>query len=192
MTKDVLDMDLQMFGEDENNSDDNSGSGEKTVTVSELKRRVENEKAKADEEIQRLKESQEEAIQEAIEKFKAENTMDKKEREEFLKKQQEEKEQEYQNRIAELEREKTQRELKDEAINTLSERNLPVSSEVLNLVVKDNAEDTSQAIDEISKIIKGVKNEFENSEKPLTSGGGSTGENTSPNKILSDAKITDF
>lgn len=164
---------------------------DKTVAVAEMKRRIEKEKERYENELAAIKAEQDKAIQEAIEKAKKEATLSGKELEKYREEEAKRKEQAYLDRIAELERENTRRELKDEAIRTLGTKKLPVNEDVLNLVVKDTAEDTLKAIDAISNIVMEIKNESASTTPPRTSGG--LGAQTASNTDVFDkAKITGF
>lgn len=150
---------------------------DKTVAVAEMKRRIEKEKERYENELAQVKAEQERVMQEAIEKAKKEATLSGKELEKYREEEAKRKEQSYLDRIAELEREHTRRELKDEAIRTLGEKKLPVNEDVLNLVVKDTADETLKAIDAISKIVMEIKNESASTTAPRTSGGLQTNNN---------------
>ena len=164
---------------------------DKTVAVAEMKRRIEKEKERYENELAAIKAEQDKAIQDAIEKAKKEATLTGKELEKYREEEAKRKEQSYLDRIAELEREHTRRELKDEAIRTLGTKKLPVNEDVLNLVVKDTAEDTLKAIDAISNLVMEIKNESASTTPPRTSGG--LGAQTASNADVFDkAKITGF
>ena len=150
---------------------------DKTVAVAEMKRRIEKEKERYENELAAIKAEQDKLVQEAIEKAKKEATLAGKELEKYREEEAKRKEQSYLDRIAELEREHTRRELKDEAIRTLGTKKLPVNEDVLNLVVKDTAEDTLKAIDAISNLVMEIKNESASTTPPRTSGGLQTNNN---------------
>ncbi|MDK6688320.1 DUF4355 domain-containing protein [Aerococcus urinae] len=61
--------------------------------------------------------------------------------------------------------------LKDKAIETLTEKGLPVSDKVLAFVVKNNAEDTLQAIDDMDAVLADEKKKYAQTEPPLAGGG---------------------
>ena len=150
---------------------------DKTVAVAEMKRRIEKEKERYENELAAIKAEQDKLVQEAIEKAKKEATLSGKELEKYREEEAKRKEQSYLDRIAELEREHTRRELKDEAIRTLGEKSLPINERVLNFVVKDTAEETLQAIEDMAFIISEQKNEKAVSQPPRTSGGLQTNNN---------------
>lgn len=136
-----------------------------------MKRRIAKEQENAQAKIDELNQSVEERIAQAVEEADKRSKMSAKELEELRQKDIQRKIEEKDARIAELELQNTRRELKDGAIEILSERKLPVNDKVLKLVVKDTGEDTESAINDLSEIIKEIKNEFASSEPPITSGG---------------------
>lgn len=140
---------------------------EPTVTVAEMKRRISKEQEKYDE----LNASIDDRIKEAVEEAQKQAQMSSKELQKYKEQQAENEKQQLLKQIEELQLEHTRRELKDEAIKTLSERKLPVTDRVLKFVVKDTADETLSAIDDMSEIIKEIKNEFASSEAPMASGG---------------------
>ena len=161
---------------------------EPTVTVAEMKRRIAKEQENAQKQIDDLNQSMDDRIKEAVEEAQKKAQMTGKELQKYKEQQAEQEKQKLLDQIKELELKNTRRELKDEAIKTLSERKLPVNEKVLNFVVKDTAEDTLSAIDDMSEIIKDIKNEFASSEAPLTSGGiGASDNNTDIFNILDNA-----
>lgn len=150
---------------------DTQEEAEPVVKVAEMKRRLEQEQKKYQDEIEAMKESNQKAIEQAIAEYKAENELSGKELEKYRQQQAEAEKQKLLDQIKELELKNTRRELKDEAINTLSEKKLPVTSEVLNFVVKNTAEETLSAIDDMAKIVAAIKNDYAVSDAPMTSGG---------------------
>lgn len=143
---------------------------EPTVTVAEMKRRI----AKEQERYEELNASIDDRIKKAVEEAQKQAQMSSKELQKYKEQQAENEKQQLLKQIEELQLEHTRRELKDEAIKTLSERKLPVTDRVLKFVVKDTADETLSAIDDMSEIIKEIKNEFASSEAPMASGGQST------------------
>ena len=168
---------------------DTAGQEEPTVKVAEMKRRIEKEKERYTAELEKIKLDREKEIQEATEKARKEATLTGKELEKYREEEAKRKEQTLLDRIAELEREGTRRELKDEAIRTLGEKKLPVNESVLNLVVKDTAEDTLKAIDAISNLVMEIKNESASTTPPRTSGGLGETERATPGDIFRKANI---
>lgn len=166
---------------------------EPTVKVAEMKRRIEQEQKKAQEQIESLRQSQQEAIQKALAEYKAENELSGKELEKYRQQQAEEEKQKLLEQIQQLELQNTRRELKDEAIKTLSDKKLPVTDKVLNFVVKDTAEDTLSAIEDMQSIITDIKNQFSSTDAPLSSGGlGTASPDETNQEILKKAKVTTF
>ena len=144
---------------------------EPTVTVAEMKRRIAKEQENAQKKIDELNQSVDDRIKEAVEEAQKQAQMSSKELQKYKEQQAENEKQQLLKQIEELQLEHTRRELKDEAIKTLSERKLPVTDRVLKFVVKDTADETLSAIDDMSEIIKEIKNEFASSEAPMASGG---------------------
>ena len=161
---------------------------EPTVTVAEMKRRLTKEQEKFQSQIDELKTNQNNLVKQAVEEAEKRSKMSAKELEELRQKDIQRQIEERDARIAELELENTRRELKDGAIEILSERKLPVNERVLKLVVKDTGEETETAITDLAEIIKEIKNEFASTTAPITSGGvGTHGKETDIFKILDDA-----
>lgn len=145
------------------------------ISKEEANRLIAQAKSKAKDEAKKeFDASVEERIKEAVEEAEKRSKMTAKELEELRQKDIQRKMEEKDARIAELELQNTRRELKDGAIEILSERKLPVNERVLKLVVKDTGEDTESAINDLAEIIKDIKNEFASSEAPMTSGGQTT------------------
>lgn len=155
---------------------------EKTVSVAEMQRRLKQAEEKHEQATQV-------AIQQALEKFKAESELSGKELEEYRKQEAEREKQALLDKIAGLEREQTKRELTDEAIKTLSTRQIPVNDKILGFVVKDTAEDTLKAIDDIESIIKDVKSQFAQTEAPKVSTSLGGGAETNRGEIFRNANI---
>ena len=157
-------------------------AGEKTVTVAEMKRRL--EKTNKDYEAKT-----QEAIAKALEQYKAENELSGKELEEYRKQVAEAEKQKLLDKISDLEKEQTKRELTDEAIKTLSSRKLPVNDKVLGFVVKDTADGTLQAIADFESIISEIKAEFTQSEPPKVSSSFGGSSKQSHGDIFRDSRI---
>lgn len=144
----------------------------KTVSVAEMQRRL----AQAEE---RHKAETETLISKALEKYKAENELKGEELEEYRRQEAEREKQVLLDEINALKKDKTHKELTDEAIKTLGNRSLPVNDKTLAFVVKDTADDTLKAIDDLESIINDIKNQYTQSEPPITSnsiGSGSSGQ----------------
>ena len=155
---------------------------EKTVTVAEMMRRLD----KANEEHER---KTQEAIEKALAQYKAENELSGKELEEYRRQVAEAEKQELLDKIAGLEKERTKRELTDEAIKTLSGRKLPVNDKVLSFVVKDTADDTLKAIADFESIISEIKAEYTQSEPPAVSSSFGGSSSKGQGDIFRDSRI---
>ncbi len=75
------------------------------------------------------------------------------------------------NQKATLSEQITKATLKDKAIGLLSERNLPTNEAMLEMVVKDNAEDTVKAIEAMTTLLSEQRKASAISTPPITSGG---------------------
>lgn len=155
---------------------------EKTVTVAEMKRRL--EKANKQHE-----QATKQAIKEALEKYKTESELSGKDLEEYRKKEAEAEKQKLLDEIDQLKKENTRRELTDEAIKSLSSRQLPVNDKVLGFVVKDNADATLQAIADFESIVSAIKAEYTQSEPPKTSSSFGGSGTQSPGDIFRGSRI---
>lgn len=166
--------------------------GEKTVPLAEMQRRLDKAQEKHRDELSRLREEQEVKVKEALEKYKAETELTGKELEAYRQKEAEREKASLVEKIAELEKREEKRALTDEAIKTLSKKQLPVSDLVLRFVVKDTADKTLQAIDDLSELVSGIKQDYAKSRPPLVSGGFSEDRTSSVDDVFSKAKITGF
>ncbi|WP_373786694.1 capsid assembly scaffolding protein Gp46 family protein [Jeotgalibaca porci] len=92
------------------------------------------------------------------------------------------------NQKATLSEQITKATLKDKAIGLLSERKLPTNEAMLEMVVKDNAEDTVKAIDAMTTLLSEQRKESAISTPPITSGG-LGGETQTPTEIFRNANI---
>lgn len=201
MKEKLLKLNLQYFAEenpddqtDETNPDTAGDQGEeKTVKLSEMMRRLKQEKEKHDEELRNLKDSISTQISEAVQNAKKEASMTGKELQEYKEKEAQRK---LDDAIAEkdrLQKELARRDLKDQAISTLSDKGLPIDEKVLHFVVKDTAEDTLAAIDDMAEIFRIQKEANAQTKPPKTSGGfGVTDKPQSVGNILDSAKITKY
>lgn len=199
MEKDLMKMDLQFFAEpDAPDTEPDDAGAEDTenvamVSVAELQRRLAKAEEKFNEEKTNLESSFEGRMQEAIEKAKTEAQMTGKELQEYKAKEAERKLQELRDENERLKLESTKRELRDEAMRTLGEKGMTVNDKVLAFVVKDTAEETLQAIDDMAELFKLQKEAFAQTTPPRTSGGfGEVGADKSISSILNKAKITEF
>ena len=92
------------------------------------------------------------------------------------------------NEKATLSEQITKATLKDKAIGLLSERNLPTNEAMLEMVVKDNAEDTVKAIEAMTTLLSEQRKVSAISTPPITSGG-LGGETKTPTEIFRNANI---
>lgn len=167
---------------------------EKTVKVEEMQRRIAKEQEKYEKQIADLKASQDEAIQAAIKKAQEEAKLSGKELEEYKQREAERKHQaeieERDAKINELLKAQSQREIKDEAINKLSELNVSVNENTLSLVNADTLDGMASKAEQLAKIISDVKADYAGSTPPNTSGGSTTKQIKDMASILDDAKTT--
>ena len=92
------------------------------------------------------------------------------------------------NQKATLSEQITKATLKDKAIGLLSERNLPTNEAMLEMVVKDNAEDTVKAIEAMTTLLSEQRKASAVSTPPIKSGG-LGGETKPPTEIFRNANI---
>lgn len=92
------------------------------------------------------------------------------------------------NQKATLSEQITKATLKDKAIGLLSERNLPTNEAMLEMVVKDNAEDTVKAIEAMTTLLSEQRKASAISTPPIKSGG-LGGETKTPSEIFRNANI---
>lgn len=163
---------------------------EKTVSLAEMQRRLAKAEEQHEKQLAELQASNQDQIAQAIEKYKAESELSGKELEEYRRQEAEREKQALLDKIANLEKEQTKRELTDEAIKTLGTRNLPVTDKVLSFVVRDTADDTLQAIDDMEAIITDIKAQYTTSQPPKTSNAiGGSDTSTSRSDIFRNANI---
>ena len=92
------------------------------------------------------------------------------------------------NQKATLSEQITKATLKDKAIGLLSERKLPTNEAMLEMVVKDNAEDTVKAIEAMTTLLSEQRKASAVSTPPIKSGG-LGGETKTPTEIFRNANI---
>lgn len=92
------------------------------------------------------------------------------------------------NQKATLSEQITKATLKDKAIGLLSERKLPTNEAMLEMVVKDNAEDTVKAIEAMTTLLSEQRKASAVSTPPIKSGG-LGGETKAPAEIFRNANI---
>lgn len=178
----------------ETEKNENVDTQEKAVKVEEMQRRLSKEQEKYEKQIEELKANQDEAIQVAIKRAQEEAKLSGKELEEYKQREAERKHQaeidERDAKINELLKAQNQREIKDEAINKLSELNIPVNENTLALVNADALEGMAEKAEQLAKIISTVKSDYAGSTPPNTSGGGATKPIKDMGSILDGAKTT--
>lgn len=164
---------------------------EPTVTVAEMKRRINNEKEKQGE-----LESQLKAVTERLEEIEKQG-MTPSELTEWEKAKQEQELSDRDKRIAELEtlleetrQENVMREMRDEAIKELNAKEMPINEQVLGFVVKDTAEATLKAISDMESLLKAQKKEQSKTSAPTVGAGGYSEQ--SVDDLFRKAKITNF
>lgn len=132
----------------------------KTVSVEEMQRRIAKEKQAYEE----LQAEMGRKVEEAVKRAKAEQSMSEDERVEAEKN-------ELMEKIKRLEAERNQREIKDKAVSRLGEAGLPVSDEVLALVLRSSEGETEESITHLSAIITAVKKDLvSNDDLPISGG----------------------
>jgi len=92
------------------------------------------------------------------------------------------------NEKATLSEQITKATLKDKAIGLLNERKLPTNEAMLEMVVKDNAEDTVKAIEAMTTLLSEQRKASATSQPPMKSGG-LGGETKTPTEIFRNANI---
>ena len=92
------------------------------------------------------------------------------------------------NQKATLSEQITRATLKDKAIGLLSERKLPTNEAMLEMVVKDTAEDTIKAIEAMTTLLSEQRKASAISTPPIASGG-LGGETKTPTEIFRNANI---
>ena len=202
MDNKLMRMNLQYFAEPDDGAEgtppaddatNKAGEDAPTVTLAEMKRRLAKEQESYQAQIDELKGSFGQQVQDAVEKAQKEAQLTGKELQEYKTKEKERELEQARAEIEALRRDKTVRDMRDEAMRTLTERGLTVNDKVLNFVVKDNADDTLQAIDDIAELFKLQKEEFAQTKPPIIGGGfgaGDNGDKKTVNSILDKARIT--
>lgn len=153
-----------------NNTDDNNTKEGGTVPVTELQRRLHKQSEKHAKELldleERLKTEYAEELKKAQMSDNERRTYEQAEKERAFK--------QLSNDYDNLKKELEKRDLRENAINTLKEKGIDYNNEVLNFVVKDNADDTLKAIDSFANIMSKQKQELSQTTPPRISGGGSS------------------
>lgn len=158
----------------------------KTVSVEEMKRRLDKANEKHKNEMDDLKSSIEKQIAEAVSKAKMSEdelrALNEKEKQKEL--------ENAQNEVAMLKAEINKRKMQDVAIKELEDKSVPVNENTLAFVVKDDEESTKLAVANMATILNLQKQESAKSNPPLSSG--STQAKSSHDDRFSNAKITNF
>ena len=152
---------------------------EPTVKVAEMKRRIEAERTKAQEQIEELNQSMEQRIAEEVKKAQEVAQLNGKELEEYKQKEQQKKyEDEIAKRDAELEKlrqENLQRTIRDEAHTKLTELNINITPETISLVEGNTLDEMAEKAELLAKYTTVIKNQFAGSDAPMSSGGSAKG-----------------
>ena len=152
---------------------------EPTVKVAEMKRRIEAERTKAQEQIEELNKSMEQRIAEEVKKAQEVAQLNGKELEEYKQKEQQKKyEDEIAKRDAELEKlrqENLQRTIRDEAHTKLTELNINITPETISLVEGNTLDEMAEKAELLAKYTTAIKNHFAGSDAPISSGGSAKG-----------------
>lgn len=205
--RDLLDMNLQYFADD-NPSDDNPGTDDgeakqsiDTITKDEANRLISQNKSKAKEEAEKSYQKQLDELTKQYEEQLDEATskLGEKDKEEFdlakAKRQLDELQKQLDGERLEKESLSTQIQranMQEKAIEELTEKKLPVNETVLKFVVKNNAENTLQAIEDLSDLLAEEKNKYAQDEPPASSGGFNSDGKKSRKQSFDQAKITGF
>lgn len=196
------------MNEDNKNMDqvDNPEEGqkedEKTVTVAEMKRRLNNQKSDFESRLKELQKSfddykagESERNNKAVEDYKNKKNMTAEELAEFQMSESEKthkaEKDALQAKIDELEQEKLIAKIKDIAINKLSELKIQAKDETLKLVLTNNPEETTERIELLNKLLLEERQRIIG-EEPPTSSGGIAGNinNKTLASIFDEARIT--
>lgn len=150
---------------------------EPTVKVAEMKRRIEQEQKKAQEQIEAMNQTLEQRIAEEVAKAQELAKLNGKELEEYKQKEQQKKyEDEIAKRDAELEQlrqENLQRTIRDEANTKLAELNVTITPETISLVAGQSLDEMAEKAELLARYTAAIKNQFAGSDAPLSGGGSS-------------------
>lgn len=190
----MLKMNLQMFADEvESNPEAETESKQeksKGLTQDEVNRLIAQTKSKAKDEAKKEQESELKELRDELEELRK-NSMTTSQLKEYEEEERKRKDEEKDKEIQRLQAELTQRDMRDKAISTLTEKGLPISDDVLSFVVKDTAEDTLNAIDAIGNILTAQKRDSA-IDTPMASGGVGRTESVSNDDLFKKAKITQF
>lgn len=161
---------------------------EKTVTVSELQRRLDKQRESHASELEKLREEFSAKLEEEKEKA---NLSEK-----------EIKERESQKRDAELERLKKENEeykekervnaLREGAKDALTEKGIAIDDRTVGLVLRNDEDTTLEAVDALADLLSEYKNQLAKDKPPRTSGGLGTVQTDDMFSIMDKAKQTKF
>ena len=150
---------------------------EPTVKVAEMKRRIEAERTKAQEQIEELEKSMDQRIAEEVKKAQEIAQLNGKELEEYkLKEEQKKHDDEMAKKDAELKelrQESLQRAIRDEAHTKLTELNINITPETISLVAGQSLDEMAEKAELLAKYTTAIKNQFAGSDAPLSGGGSS-------------------
>lgn len=172
----------------------------KTVTVEEMQRRIAKEKERQDELNQALEgyksgesERIQAAVQSALEEAEKTRKMNADQLAEYKQKEAERKHlQELEKlnaQIAEFQQKERMAEIKDIAIQKLNEFNIKTDEKVINLVLADEPEATSNRIEALNALLTAERNKYIGQDAPLTGGGIGSNKPSSFTDILDNARI---
>ena len=172
----------------------------KTVTVEEMQRRIAKEKERQDELNQALEgyksgesERIQAAVQSALEEAEKTRKMNADQLAEYKQKEAERKHQQELEKlnaqIAEFQQKERVAEIKDIAIQKLNEFNIKTDEKVINLVLADEPETTSDRIEALNELLTAERNKYIGQDAPLTGGGIGSKKPSSFTDILDNARI---
>ena len=166
---------------------------EPTVKVAEMKRRLNQEKEKYEQQLADLKDSQEDKIQQALENFKKEQEMTANELAEYKQKQAEQRHQqqldELNEKIAAYQQKEKQAEIKDEAIKKLDELNIESNEKTLSLIMADTLDGMAARADVLAEYTNALKNKYSTSTEPGGSQSNHQRHNQLPFSTFDEARI---
>lgn len=156
----------------------------KTVTVEEMKRRISNEKKKQEDlkaEFEEYKKQEATRIKNAIEDYSKKSQMNADELAEYTLKENERKHQEevekLKNQIAEYQEKEKCAQIKDIAIQKLSEYEINSDEDILNLVLGSSIDETAKKIEILKDVLTSERAKYIGQSAPTISGGLSNSDN---------------
>lgn len=195
-----MEKDFTIKTENVETKDDVDAQETKTVTVEEMQRRIAKEKEKQDELNQALEgyksgesERIQAAVQSALEEAEKTRKMNADQLAEYKQKEAERKHQQELEKlnaqIAEFQQKERMAEIKDIAIQKLNEFNIKTDEKVINLVLADEPETTSNRIEALNELLTAERNKYIGQDAPLTGGGIGSNKPSSFTDILDNARI---